>query len=151
MSRNHEVTDPLDLLTFNHCTIARSMPKSTRGQSNGTHRGQSNGPPRGQSNWSNKGRGGGWNKKGISLEKSHCLFCSRSHKTVFCTEYNTALKRKTRIRELSPELCFSCLYVHETPCRTFDTQLICDSNVGRCCGEFKHRRFLCSQLGLQKQ
>ncbi|CAL4159902.1 unnamed protein product, partial [Meganyctiphanes norvegica] len=101
---------------------------------------------RGRSSWINK-----YNYQPIAMEKSHCLLCGRCHKTVFCTEHNTVLKRKTRIRELNPELCFSCLFVHDDPCRSFDEQSICISSAGRCCGEFKHRKFLCNQLGLQKQ
>ncbi|CAL4228181.1 unnamed protein product, partial [Meganyctiphanes norvegica] len=123
LSKHHELSDPLDLLIFNNCTMIKTKQGENR---NNNH-------------WKNfKHR-----------ERNLCTFCSRAHKTSLCIEYPTIDKRKKRLKELHVELCYSCLTVHDKPCKTFDKQTVCDNFMGRCCGGFLHRRYLCPEIGIQ--
>ncbi|CAL4059482.1 unnamed protein product, partial [Meganyctiphanes norvegica] len=92
-SRNHEVSDPLDLLTFNQCSIASPITGRSRGnQRPGFHK--------------------VFRARTPYVDRVICRFCERNHKTIFCPRYNTDAKRRNRVKELDPGVCFVCLFIH---------------------------------------
>ena len=116
------MSDPLDLLVFNNCTMIRSNQGGKK-----TH----------QQNYKGK-------------EKNFCALCAQNHKTSGCFRFPTADERKNRLKEMHPELCYNCLTIHDKPCKSFGVQDICTARVGRCCGLFEHRRYLCDTIGMSK-
>ena len=128
-ARNHEESDPLDMLTFNQCSIASPMKGRNRGGS----------MPKNTRN------------RNAFMDRVVCRFCDKNHKTLTCQNYHSEVMRKNKIMNMEPHICWVCLFSHDNPSRTFLPQTICKSIVGMCCNKWEHRNYLCPRLDLPSQ
>ena len=137
LAKHHAMSDPLDQIVFNNYSLAKHF-SGLSGELKDSQQGGGvrNRQPR------------GIDPKDSAKERCFCTFCHLQHRTSSCYKYNTANARIKRVKELHPDICYSCLYIHNKPCKTFTEPSICTFIVGKCCGQFEHRRYLCLKLGM---